>query len=231
MSTRRVHQAPNYIEVKAKDENEKLNLEIRKFKPEVEVTVEGLPELAQGRIIDWNASQKLFRVDWRSITDDFKMHSGLRTGLRNFFRVKLFTSPILFKCELVRRLPDGTFHYRLPEQIYKLQKRGALRVPLKSGTASLITRSGRYAMLDLSIAGARLSLPESESSKHHTFENCTLILGGKKITAPGFQATITSRSKEGCGVRFSGLDETLRFEIKQYLIESLHAYYQEASHS
>ena len=229
MSNRKVHQAPNYTEVKLKNEIEKLILEIRKFKPRVEVTVEGLPELAEGRIIEWNETQQLFRVDWKSITDEFITHSGLRTGLRNFFKLKLFTAPVLFKCELVRRLPDGTFHYRTPEKIYKQQKRGALRIPLQRGSASLVTSKGRHGILDLSISGARLDLPEEISSGIHAFEGCALLLGKARISAPGFQAVITSRSPDSCGIRFSGLNESLRVEIKQYLIESLHLYYQEIS--
>jgi hypothetical protein len=132
---------------------------------------------------------------------------------------------ILFKCELIRRLPDGTYQYRVPQRIYKNQKRTALRVPLASGAGLIRTPKGSFAILDLSVAGARIELPISESKKLHQIEKCSLILGGRKFTPPEFGITLTSRQDEFAGCRFHGLNEGIHVEIKQFLIEALHDFF------
>ena len=228
MSTRKIHQSPTFSVVQDGKEIDRLLLEIKKFKPAVEVTIEHLPHLARGKIIDWHEGKKLITISWTKISEEFIESSGLRTGLRAFFKVSLFSVQILFKCELVRRLPDGYYQYRTPETFYKNQKRSALRVPLDSRSGTLVTPLGSFPILDLSISGARIGLPLSISKKIHTLENCSLILGKQKISTSRFGITVTSRADDFSGCRFHGLNEGIHVVIKQFLIESLHEYFKKA---
>jgi len=225
MSTRRVHRSPTFQQVQETAELNRILKEIRKFKPEVEVTIEHHPVLSQGRIIDWHEEKRLFTVEWIKIPDEFKESSGRRTGLRAFFKVSLFSVQVLFKCELVRRLPDGSYQYRTPEVLYKNQKRSALRVPLAPGSGALITPLGVFTLTDLSTSGARFEIPSSFSKKIHQIENCVLQLKRKKISTPRFGITLTRRFEDSAGCRFHGLNEAIHIEIKQFLIESLQDYF------
>ena len=225
MSSRKIHQAPTFQEIETSKELERVVLEIHKFRPSVEVSVEHHPFIARGRMIDWNPAKKLLTVEWKTIPEEFRASSALRTGLRAFFKVSLFSMQILFKCELIRRLPDGTYQYRIPAKIYKNQKRTALRVPLPKGKGLLRTPKGSFAILDLSMAGARIDISLSESKKLHQVENCSLILDGRKFTPPAFGVTLTSLYDELAGCRFHGLNEGIHVEIKQFLIEALHDFF------
>ncbi len=228
MSTRKIHQSPTFSVVQDGKEIDRLLLEIKKFKPGVEVTIEHHPHLARGKIIDWHDGKKLITIHWTEIPEGFVESSGLRTGLRAFFKASLLSVQILFKCELVRRLPDGCYQYRTPDVFYKNQKRLALRVPLDSGSGTLVTPLGSYPILDLSISGARIGLPLSTSKKIHALENCSLILGKRRISTSRFGVTITSRNDDFSGCRFHGLNEGIHVEIKQFLIEALHEYFKKA---
>ncbi len=92
MSTRKIHQAPTFQEIQAPKELDRIILEIKKFKPAVEVSVEHHPFIARGKIIDWNTEKKLLTVQWKTVPDEFKDASALRTGLRAFFKASLFST-------------------------------------------------------------------------------------------------------------------------------------------
>lgn len=228
MSQRRVHEAPSFTRVE--DETEHLNLvrELIKIRPETEVSIEGSQEVRKGRIIEWNPQRKSFTVRWTSASESFHVLTGSRTGLRNYFKVRLFTTQLVFRAEALRRLPDGTYHYRFPEAIYKQQKRGALRVPLARGIGKLRTNEGTFAIEDLSVGGARLLMPSDKVRNLHELTGCELLLDDWIISTPEFTATLTHRTEKGSGTRFSGLNEAIRTEIKQFLVEALRTYYQEA---
>jgi hypothetical protein len=228
MTTRRVNRAPTFQEIEAPRELERIIMEIRKFRPPVEVSVENHPWIAKGRVVDWNPAKKLFTVEWRKIPDEFKEGAALRTGLRAFFKCAVFTTQILFKCELIRRMPDGTYQYRTPATLFKNQRRAALRVPLFPGMANLRTPAGTFPVLDLSTAGARIGISFPASKKIHQLEKCTLIIGDRKFSPVSFGITLTTRNEGFAGCRFHGLSEEIRVEIKQFLIEALHDYFKKA---
>jgi hypothetical protein len=227
MSSRKVHQAPTYTRIVDPKVSNRILLEIKRFKPDAEASVENCPALARGKIVDWNVEKSLFTVNWKKLPEEFAEYSGSRTGQRSFFKIQTFTTQIMFKTEIVRRLDETTYHYRTPKDWYQNQKRAALRVPIEAGSAKLSTPIGTFPILDLSTAGAALQVPESLVRKAHHFEKCTLILGSRRITTPNFGITITRRQPDQIGCRFHGLNEAIHIEIKQYLIEALQWFFKE----
>ena len=228
MSNRRVHEAPSFTKVENVQERARLIQELIKIKPKAEVSLEGSHEVVSGRITEWNAQRKSFTVKWDSLSESFHQRTGSSTGLRSYFKVSLFTTQLVFRAEAIRRLPDGSYHYRFPQELYKQQKRGALRVPLARGIGKLRTNEGTFAIEDLSVGGARILLSPDQSRRLHELTGCELVLNGWVISTPEFNATLTHRTEKGSGTRFSGLNENIRTEIKQFLIEALRAYYLEA---
>ncbi len=228
MSTRRVHEAPSFARVEDPKERARLIQELIKMRPKAEVSLEGFHEILSGRITEWNPQRKAFTVKWDSLSDSFHQRTGSSTGLRSYFKVSLFTTQLVFRAEAVRRLPDGSYHYRFPQELYKQQKRGALRVPLARGIGKLRTNEGTFAIEDLSVGGARIVLTPDQSRKLHELTGCELLVNGWVISTPEFTATLTHRTEKGSGTRFAGLNENIRTEIKQFLIEALRTYYLEA---
>lgn len=222
MSIRKVHQAPAFNRITRLDEIRRLVLEIQKLKPSFEVSVEGHPGLARGRIHHWDVTKKLFSVRWSEINEDFQNACGVRTGLRSFFKVKLFTTQLLFRTELIRRLRDGEYQYRIPPDLFQSQLRKSLRLPLPANQARLMCKQGVFPVLDLSVSGARLALAREQSAELHHLESCILVLGKTRIQSPHFEAILTHRGEDFAGCRFRGLNEALHVKIKQFLVECLH---------
>ena len=222
MSTRRVDEKPSFAEVSDPMDREKLQKEIQKIRPGVEVSIEGHSEVAKGRIIDWNPQRKLFTVKWEKKSEIFDEVTDARTGLRAFFKSKLFSTQLIFKTTTVRKLEDGTYHYRIPNELFKQQRRGALRVPIYSG-AFFSSLEGKFRILDLSVSGARLKVPKT--LKHSKFTGCELSLDGYRLGTPDFVAQTTFTGPEEIGVRFAGLNEGIRTEMKQYLMDALKLHY------
>ena len=223
MTVRRIEEKPSFAEVDSVIERDKLLKEILKIKPKVEVSIEGHSEIAKGRIIEWSTTRKLFTVKWDSKSTKFDQATNTQTGLRVFFKALLFSTPLVFKTTTVRHLPDGNYHYRIPQQMFKQQKRGALRVPLSSGKGVLNTREGRFRLLDLSVGGASFKI--EKGFKTTRFTACELILDGMRIRTPEFEAQATYVATSHLGVRFSGLNENVKTQIKQFLVEALRAHY------
>jgi hypothetical protein len=224
MSTTRVNEKPSFAEIDDPGEKEKLQKEIQKIKPPIEISIEGFSEVAKGRIMDWNAQRKLFTVAWSKKSEKFDEMTDKQTGLRAFCKSQLFSTQLIFKTTTVRHLDDGTYHYRIPTQWFKQQRRGALRVPIHHGTALFSSEQGKFKILDLSVGGARLRVPKDFNKSE--FTECALSLDGYKIKAEDFRATVTFRGDHEIGVRFSGLNEALKTEIKHYLIEALRIHYE-----
>jgi hypothetical protein len=228
MSTRRVHEAPSFSRVEDPKVHLSLIREIIKIKPPVEVSIEGSHEVLKGRIVEWNSDRKIFTVAWHNLSDTFHTLTGSKTGLRSYFKVKLFTTQLVFRAEAVRRMPEGHYHYRFPTELFQQQKRGALRVPLARGVAKLKTLEGTFPVEDLSVGGARIVFDPEKGRELHELTGCELYFGDWIISTPEFCATLTHRTERGSGIRFSGLNEAVRTELKQFLIEALRSYYQEA---
>ena len=215
---------PSFSEINLPKDLEKIENEIRKIKPKIEVSIEGHSEIAKGNIVEWNLPRKLLTVVWEKRSEAFNEITGAKTGLRAFFKCQLFSTQLVFKTTTVRRLEDGSYHYRLPTQIFKQQSRGALRVPIHSGNAILTSAEGRFKIVDLSTTGARLRTAKKINLSK--FGDCELNLGGIKLTSEAFSAHITSSKDNELGVRFVGTNEAMKTEIKQFLIEALKVHYE-----
>jgi hypothetical protein len=231
MITRKLFTAPTYALIDNSKIRNRIVLEIRRLKPEVEVSVEGCSDLARGKIIDWNEKNRLFTVQWKSIPDAFAEQTGSKTGLRSFFKTHVFTTQLLFKTEIVRRTDETEYQYRIPEAFYQNQRRKALRVPLPPGSAWLVTARGTFPVLDLSVSGAALKIRSDQFPEIRQMEQCELILGKKRLTTPEFGITFTRRGEEQAGCRFHGLNESLHIEIKQFLFQFLQVYFKEKTRS
>lgn len=222
MSTRKVHQAPAFTRISNADGIRKIVLEIQKIHPPFEVSLEKHGALARGRIRHWDVTKKLFTVRWNAIDDSFVSASGERTGLRSFFKVKLFTTQLIFRTELIRRLPDGEFQYRIPQDFFQSQLRKSLRLPMPEGSAQIVCKQGVFAVLDLSSSGARIAISKKHSARLHQLDSCVLILGRNQLSSPEFEVVLTHRNEDSAGGRFRGLNEPVHIAIKQFLIETLH---------
>ncbi len=231
MITRKLFTAPTYALLDNPKIRNRIILEVRKLKPEVEVSVEGCPDLARGKIIEWNEKNKLFTVHWKSVPDAFALQTGSQTGLRSFFKTHVFTTQLLFKTEIVRRMDEAHYQYRIPEAFYQNQRRKALRVPLPAGTAWLASDRGSFPILDLSVSGAALKIRADQFPEVLKLENCELILRNKRIGTPQFGITFTRRGEDQAGCRFHGLNEGIHVEIKQFLFEFLQVYFKDKTQS
>jgi hypothetical protein len=222
MSSRKVHQAPTFTRLDRPEDIRRTVLEIQKLKPYFEVSIESHDGMARGRIQHWDPAKKLLTVRWTKADEAFHSACGMRTGLRSFFKVRLLSTQLVFRSELIRRLPDGQYQYRIPLELFQSQLRKSLRIPLGPGQAKLASSRGIFPILDLSASGARIAIPIKISSRLHQLDSCFLVLGRHRISTSGFEVTLTHRDEESAGCRFRGLDEAIRIEIKQFLIEALH---------
>ena len=225
MSIRKEDLAPSFAQIENEKERESLIKEILKIKPKVEVSLEGVSEVAHGRIIDWNAGRRLFTIRWEKKSEHFAETTDSQTGLRVYMKARLFSTQLIFKTTTARRLEDGTYQYRLPIEIYKQQRRGALRVPIKRGKVRFKTSEGSFSVMDLSVGGAKLRSNQGKTLNKLT--HCELNLDGYRIKTEDFEATVTYRDDQSVGVRFSGLNEKIHAEIKQFLMEALRTHYEE----
>lgn len=227
-TTRKVKLEPSFKPVESEREFKTLGDEICKIRPVAEISLEGLSEMAKGKILDWQPARKFFTVEWVKKSEKYDLRTEKNPGLRTYFKLQLFTTQLVFKSTTVRRVDDDHSHFRIPEQLFHQQMRGALRVPLISGKAVLRTPRGEFTLLDLSAGGAKIALPHSSKlAMGMEMSPCELRLGSLKISSPSFTVKVARTSDGIAGVRFSGLEEKHNMTIKQFLIDALKTYYEE----
>jgi len=234
--SRKVHVEPNFGILKNEREIARIEKEISQFTPKVEVTIEGLSEIATGRITEWYPKRKFFAVKWNKIPEKFELQTESNSMLRVFFKAQLFSTQVLFKSTTLRRLSaqetqDGsvTYHYRIPNQIFQQQRRGALRVPLTKEAGILTTPIGVFEVLDLSISGAKVRALGDDMNPEigQEWKKTELYLAKKKITSKDFHIKVTRKTKDWCAIGFTKISELEKTQIKQFLIEALRTYYAE----
>ncbi|MBS1958944.1 MAG: PilZ domain-containing protein [Bdellovibrionales bacterium] len=230
--------SPSFKPVETEKEVTVLGAEIRKVRPVAEITLEGLNDLAKGKITDWQPARKIFTVQWVKKSESFDKMTEDHPGLRAYFKLQLFTTQLVFKSSTVRRMTEDISHFRIPEQLFHQQMRGALRVPVTPGKASILTPRGEFPLIDLSVGGAKVRLPEgSRITAGIELQSCELKIGTLKINAPDFLVKVTRVNKVGsegaetliAGLRFSGLADRHKTAMKQFLIDALKSYYEELS--
>ncbi len=226
MSSRRFDMEPSYKVVDSAKDRLNIEKEIMRILPGVEVSLEGSSEISVGQIIDWDQKRKLITVRWEHITPGFAQKTDSETGLRAYFKCTLFSTQLVFKTTTIRRLEDGDYHYRLPDFMFKKQKRGALRVPLVPESAMLETADGTFELIDLSVGGARLKMP-ADFRPTSFFARSTLVLNGKRISPPDFEVKVLRRERDFLGCKFTGLNEENKTQIKQFLIDALRIHFKE----
>lgn len=232
--TRKINSEPNYTVLQNEREISRIEKEITQCMPKTEVTIEGSGDLAHGKIVEWYPKRKFFSVKWTKAPDGFVRQTDSKLGLRVFFKAHLFSTQIMFKSTTLRRLSeeetiDGSviYHYRIPDQIYQQQRRGALRVPLAKKAAILSTPIGEFELLDLSVTGAKLHAldPEMEPHVGQEWKHVELHFGKDHLHTKTFHVKVTRTTKEWCAVTFSKISDFERTQIKQFLIEALRTYY------
>jgi hypothetical protein len=230
MTTRRVHSTPTFALIESEKELESVVREMQKVKPGVEITIEGMTEIAKGKILEWHPSRHFFSVAWDKKSEAFDDRIESRADLRAFFKAQLFSKQLMFKTVTVRRVNEDLYHFRIPEQMYQQQRRGALRVPILTRNAALISSEGEFEIIDLSVGGAKLR-PIGEISKKsllgRSLLNCSMKLGRLRISNENFGVKITSQDATTVGCRFAGLEQGDQVQIKQFLVEALRRYYKE----
>lgn len=232
--TRKIHAEPNYTLLNNAREISRIEKEITQFQPKTEVTIEGSSDLATGKIHEWFPKRKFFSIKWMKLPKEFVRQTESKSGLRVFFKAHLFSTQVLFKSTTLRRLSveeteDGSviYHYRIPEQIYQQQRRGALRVPLFKKAAILVTPIGNFELMDLSVTGAKLKRhdPSIKPEIGQEYKTASLYLGKQKVNSKTFQVKFTRVAREWCAIKFTKISDLERTLIKQFLIESLRNYY------
>jgi c-di-GMP-binding flagellar brake protein YcgR len=229
MSTvRKVHLAPTFKPVDSEKECKVLYDEIRKLRPPCEISLEGLNEIAKGKILDWQPHRKLFSVEWSKKSEAFDLLTEKSVGLRAYVKTQLFTTQLVFKSTTIRRVDETHSHFRLPEILYHQQQRGALRVPLINSRGTLKTPRGEFIMKDLSVGGAKIEVPNgSRLSMGIELSPCELRIGTLRITNPEFKVKVARTIEGVAGVRFVGLAERHRSVLRQFLINALKEYYEQ----
>jgi hypothetical protein len=232
--SRKVHQDSNYGVVKGEQVLNRIEKEIIRLHPKAEVTIEGLSEIAKGTIREWFPKRKFFSVEWTKLPPDFATHTDSDSELRVYFKVNLFTTQILFKSFTLRRLGPSevaegmqVYHYRIPEEIYQQQSRGALRIPLPKKAATLETPDGNYELIDLSVTGAKLRPLENAKTPAigKEWKSPTLWFKKHQVSGDEFKAKVTRKSEDYFAVQFSKITDHERIQIKQFLIEALKTIY------
>lgn len=207
-----------------------IHKEIEKFQPEAEVSIEGYPDVAKGNIVEWHSSRKFFVVEWLRKSKGFDQKTESESGLRVFFKSRLFSTQILFKSTTLRRSEDGgRSHFRIPEEIYQQQLRSALRVPILTNDAILKIPQGEFKIIDLSLGGAKVKIPTQLFNKNYVgiiIDQAQLYFGNRKITHPELKIKIANIQNEWMGIKLSGLRESDETVLKQYLVEALQVFYQ-----
>jgi hypothetical protein len=231
--SRRVQIGANYKLIQKATELKRIESEILRMHPKTEVTIEGSSEIAKGKIVEWFPNRKFFTVQWIKLPTDFQNQSGSTSGLRVFFKVQMFSTQVVFKSTTLRRINVETtektfpvYHYRIPEEIFQQERRGALRVPLESGSASICTNEGTFQILDLSITGAKISNSEKINTPPvgTEWKNARLFLGKHQVNGKEFKIKITRKNDDECTVQFKQITDQEKVLIKQYLIEALRIY-------
>lgn len=230
--SRKSDDGPNYALLKDERELARIEKEIIQYEPKVEVTIEGSKEVATGRIVEWHANRLFFSVKWNHISAGFENQTESKVSLRVFFKAFLFSTQLLFKSTTLRRLGKKEthqgamiYHYRIPEQIFNQQRRGALRVPLAKNAGILITPAGNFELLDLSATGAKLKITEpTELVSGTEWKSCELYFNKIRISQQ-FHVKITRVTKEWFGVKFTKPTAAETIHIKQFLLEALRNYY------
>ena len=228
-SNRKEYAPPSYCLYEDPKELQLLYNEIKKFKPEVEVTLENSNEKATGIIEEWHSSRKFFSVKWKLKSKNFDQVVESDSSLRIYFKGRLFSAQVLFKSNTLRRFDTKTSHFRIPEQIFKQQRRAGLRVPIQNGSAKLITQIGKFQIIDLSLTGAMILAPSHKINSDYQniiLESCEIILNNTIISPSGFNVKIIRIHNLSIGVKFQGLSRTNQNRIKQYLIEQLRVFYE-----
>lgn len=233
--TRKINAEPNYTVLKNEKEMSRIEKEISQMQPKAEITIEGSSEIAHGKIVEWYPKRKFFSVKWSKLSKNFERQTETKSGLRVFFKAHLFSTQVLFKSTTLRRLSeeetqDGSivYHYRIPDQIYQQQRRGALRVPLMKGAAILRTTFGNFELLDLSVTGAKLKrIPKVEPPMGKELKTVELQLGKTTLSQKNLHVKFTRIASDWCAVGFTKITDLERTQIKQFLIEALRAYYAE----
>lgn len=227
MSNRKLQVAPNYAPVQLKEEIILFGKEIEKLQPKVEVSLQESTELANGNIIVWDTKRKFFRVHLPKRSPAFDDCLDKDATQPAYFKVHLLSSQIVFKAIAVRKFTGNSFDFRMPEEVYKQQRRGAMRVPtLDLNLKARITlKIGKQAevftarVIDLSITGAKLraigKFPRIPQMSEVEFE---LLIPGKVIE---FKSKVAHSNEEIMGCRFAGVSADQRVIIKQFLIEGL----------
>ena len=232
MSTIRKIQAPTYSAIDSKKKLDLVLKEILRLKPDVEVTIAGCTDVAKGKIVEWWPDRHFFAVQWSKTTSDFEIATREADAeVFSYFKVKMMTALTVFKCRTVRQVSAETYHYRIPKEVYQQQRRGALRVPVETEVAYLITPHAKFEILDLSTEGARIRIPPTSKLKPGSLiKNAKIKLGKTVIEAPDFEVKIVSIFKDenpSVGGKFLGLEAAQKTEIKQFLVEALHHFFKE----
>ncbi len=196
--------------------------EINKIKPESSISFEGFTSTHRAKITRWHADRKYFSVTFESaLGKDIQKKIDHQIGLRTFFRVKLISTQLIFKATVVRIINANTLELRVPDTLYHQQRRGALRIPLKSNHAVFSSELGLFKVLDLSTTGLRV---EHLSGKKEIFVGRELFqtqLKLKKESVFIMDAKISNVTSTGFGIRFIGLAQAEKVRLKQILIEAL----------
>jgi hypothetical protein len=237
MSTRRVHQTPNYQLLDDPKAIKRILGEVNQMQPKAELSIEGRPEVITSQLMEWDPKRGSLQVRFRS-NEDFSSHLSSKSGLRAFFKTRLFTTQLIFKTRAIRTTPDGAA-FKIPEVIYEQQRRGALRVPIPAKiTAELRTPVGVCTIVDLSVTGAKVIGPK-RMVPGVIYENVKFLIpslptSSQAILAFPFSVRVahqadlnTDDAQSGriLGCHFIGLSTKQRIIIKQFLTDSLHYYF------
>ena len=235
--SRKVHQEPNYGVVKSEDVLNRIEKEIIQLHPKVEVTLEGLDGIAKGIIREWFPKRKFFSVEWLKLPPKFASHTDSDSELRVYFKVNLFTTQILFRSTTLRQLVSSevgnlqVYHYRMPEEIFQQQARGALRIPLQPKAAKLETPDGIFELIDLSVTGAKLRNPETGKTPNlgKEWKSPNLWFKKHQVNSDDFQAKVVRKQEDHFAVQFTRITDHERVQIKQFLIDALKDLYDQTT--
>lgn len=214
--------------------------EIIKLKPKIEVTLEGFSEVHLGKIQEWHLDRKFFSVLWDLPSESLAQQIDSVTHLRVFFKVKLFSTQLIFKTIALRRLDATCFHFRIPEEVFEHQLRATLRVPVQtSSKLSLKNHQGVFKILDLSSLGAKIEVDSSfkvpATLKDLKFSVALLSkykFDAKVVSSTKATASTESRPTRGdpikiLGLKFLDFPKEAQSLLKQVLVNELHQYYKE----
>lgn len=223
----------NYLPVDAvirpvpfEQEKKVLLQEIRKIEPKVQAQFGSVLKVFTGRLKMDASTDAQFWIDFSALSPIQKrdLEAAARAPVDCFLKVYLLSAQLLFKSPLAgfEKSSDrnGYLRFAFPEQMFKVQRRKHLRVPIPKQTAAYarIPGVGERKILDISLMGLRVQLEKGDDrtiSENREMKDFGLIFNGEEHAA---QVIVRYLDPKVVGLQVAYMNAVDRQWLKDFLM-------------